>query len=697
MRFLTISLIFSVTATAHASSTCVSSTLLSAVKGYAAETHNGTDHVRKWEQVLVAFEALNRPNLLPYTSKEAADQANRWGTTRWLPVVNALSCIESADFVDVQTYADGCTNNVLLGSALKKSLEANNGNAHRQRWNRVLGTLTNGNYGHGQMTASEAEGHANQYGGLWNLVEDSLKCIENPPSVEQVTPQVETQAQQQTPSVKSQVEGYADGCASGSLLGKIYDYSQETGKGEVHVGRWNQVLAAFTDGEFGEDEDPMSASEAQGYANRGWSRWVPVAQALQCAEGPSSARDPPQTETEQSETPQTEAQQSETQQVQRLRWKGGSCRSKTNNNRAKFTQEEDGTIVFEVEEWDSYECELQGVFADPYGGGTHHFTGIRGITRHRFSPRLKGTRAPRSIVLYYNGNSDDDSEYTGDRESNVIDVDGQKFKLVIKEDDVVPEPRLGSGCTSGAWKITLAKEGNTYVVRVPEKGNFTCTIENLTKVYYNNSPRYSLSVTGINPPQNSDRFNIQLNGSNRDVVFYFNNNDDDQYTGDRSTNVLNIRSREVEFIVVDDEPPGGNPSWNTACTSSTSNGAANAAITKRGSVWEIKVAEEGEYYCDIDDIVGAGHDGYYFFSNLAGVPENQQHQYLYVKGTTAKFRFRNNDDALGTGSENRASSPSVGANSHWWWWTTNSPPLAQTPAGKPVPGVRPLQGTRPRQ
>ena len=56
-----------------------------------------------------------------------------------------------------------------------------------------------------------------------------------------------------------------------------------------HVARWNRVLLAFgwevkpaSDGSL----EPMSAAEAQGYADRGWTRWVAVAAALRDIEGP---------------------------------------------------------------------------------------------------------------------------------------------------------------------------------------------------------------------------------------------------------------------------------------------------------------------------------------------------------------------------------------------------------------------------
>ena len=61
------------------------------------------------------------------------------------------------------------------------------------------------------------------------------------------------------------------------LIGRVRGYAAETFQGQAHVDRWMQVLAAF-----GDDNGytPMSATEAQTYADRGWSRWDPVVEAL---------------------------------------------------------------------------------------------------------------------------------------------------------------------------------------------------------------------------------------------------------------------------------------------------------------------------------------------------------------------------------------------------------------------------------
>ncbi len=55
----------------------------------------------------------------------------------------------------------------------------------------------------------------------------------------------------------------------------------ETDKGEIHVDRWRRVLAALG---VDNGHTPMPASEAQGYVDRGWARWEPVAVALAAIE-----------------------------------------------------------------------------------------------------------------------------------------------------------------------------------------------------------------------------------------------------------------------------------------------------------------------------------------------------------------------------------------------------------------------------
>ena len=151
-------------------------------------------------------------------------------------------------------------------------------------------------------TSTEAALQVARWGSTrWGAVKTALRCLEDEAEldIQQSEPEPEPPPPP-PPSDRERVQGYADGCASRTLLGNIYDYSRETEKGRLHVERWNRVLRTLTGEDFGED-GPMPASEAQGYANRGWSRWALVATALQCVENASGPRDPPQTETQQTQ------------------------------------------------------------------------------------------------------------------------------------------------------------------------------------------------------------------------------------------------------------------------------------------------------------------------------------------------------------------------------------------------------------
>ena len=95
---------------------------------------------------------------------------------------------------------------------------------------------------------------------------------------------VATQQQQQADNTTP--NPYA---AYAALIATVRGYVGETVNGEEHVKRWQRVLKAL-----GEDDaafaglTPMTASEAQTYADRGWSRWEPVATALTALEAASN-------------------------------------------------------------------------------------------------------------------------------------------------------------------------------------------------------------------------------------------------------------------------------------------------------------------------------------------------------------------------------------------------------------------------
>ncbi len=65
-----------------------------------------------------------------------------------------------------------------------------------------------------------------------------------------------------------------------ALIADVRSYAEETFNGAEHMERWRRALYALTGGNEGV-APPMTAFEAQSHADKGWSRWVPVAAALQ--------------------------------------------------------------------------------------------------------------------------------------------------------------------------------------------------------------------------------------------------------------------------------------------------------------------------------------------------------------------------------------------------------------------------------
>ena len=76
-----------------------------------------------------------------------------------------------------------------------------------------------------------------------------------------------------------------------ALIARVEGYADETGQSDGHQERWNKVLAAL-----GVDNGytPMTAAEAQTYADRGWTRWDEVVVALTEIETEQDASTPPE-------------------------------------------------------------------------------------------------------------------------------------------------------------------------------------------------------------------------------------------------------------------------------------------------------------------------------------------------------------------------------------------------------------------
>ena len=178
------------------------SELIGMVRGYAAETFQGQAHVDRWMKVLAAFGDDN--GYTPMTAEEAQIYAG-YGWHRWDPVAEALTEIEAeqaASTPPVATITDNDDPAPTLDDLTtpdngqgKKSEEANDygelilavrgyaaethhGQAHVDRWMKVLAAFGDDN-GYTPMTAAEAQEMADRWSASrWNPVVEALTKIE---------------------------------------------------------------------------------------------------------------------------------------------------------------------------------------------------------------------------------------------------------------------------------------------------------------------------------------------------------------------------------------------------------------------------------------------------------------------------------------------------------------------------------------
>ena len=126
----------------------------------------------------------------------------------------------------------------LISSVRGYSEETEQGYLHVSRWYRVLKSLG----ALEPMTSMEAQGYAAQYlASRWAPVATALALMEQ------------------------------GGVADPQVIADVETYAKETENGTAHVKRWMRAL----DGLGG--LEAMTAAEAQTFADKGWTRWVPVA------------------------------------------------------------------------------------------------------------------------------------------------------------------------------------------------------------------------------------------------------------------------------------------------------------------------------------------------------------------------------------------------------------------------------------
>ncbi len=169
------------------------SELIGMVRGYAAETFQGQAHVDRWMQVLAAFGDDN--GYTPMSATEAQTYADR-GWSRWDPVVEALTEIEAEQAAQQQEPAptlddlttpdngqgkkseEGNDYSGLIADVRGYAAETHHGQAHVDRWMKVLAAFGDDN-GYTPMTAAEAQEMADKWSASrWNPVVEALTEIE---------------------------------------------------------------------------------------------------------------------------------------------------------------------------------------------------------------------------------------------------------------------------------------------------------------------------------------------------------------------------------------------------------------------------------------------------------------------------------------------------------------------------------------
>ncbi len=71
--------------------------LVATVRGYAAETHHGQDHVDRWNSALEGLCVEDFPGISAMTSAQAQGHANTYSSSRWSPVAAELKKAEAAN------------------------------------------------------------------------------------------------------------------------------------------------------------------------------------------------------------------------------------------------------------------------------------------------------------------------------------------------------------------------------------------------------------------------------------------------------------------------------------------------------------------------------------------------------------------------------------------------------------------------
>ncbi len=260
--------------------------LIADVRGYAAETYPGADGVTRWQRVLKALGETDAAfaNLTPMTAAEAQTYANN-GWPRWDPVVTVLTDIEAQQQPEVSigdvTVTEG--GNAQFTVSLDKAW----GYDVTVDYITADGSATAGRDYTGVSAAQTLIIPARQQ-------HATITVATTDDNIDEPNETFTVALSNPTNATLGDAIGTATLTDNDDLIADVRGYAAETNSGAEHVTRWQRVLKALgeTDAAFA-SLTPMTAAEAQTYANNGWPRWDPVVTALRAIEAQQPPPPPP--------------------------------------------------------------------------------------------------------------------------------------------------------------------------------------------------------------------------------------------------------------------------------------------------------------------------------------------------------------------------------------------------------------------
>ena len=184
--------------TAEVHAYTVDPTLIQTVREYAAETYYGAEHVERWNRVLDAFGVKNHTSSM--TAAEAQEMADNFSPKRWNPIVAALAALEQAQQQQPQVVEEPIqyrVDSTLVATVQSYAAETHYGDAHVERWNRVLDAFGVLNHT-SSMTAAEAQEMADNFSAKrWNPIVEALTALEEAKKQDHQQQQDQQQSQQQ--------------------------------------------------------------------------------------------------------------------------------------------------------------------------------------------------------------------------------------------------------------------------------------------------------------------------------------------------------------------------------------------------------------------------------------------------------------------------------------------------------------------